>query len=362
MGDSVFRWTQDKRGTTVVLVAFLLVGLFGMLAIAVDVARLIVSRNQMQLAADSGALAAAVSVLQGDTLGAPDSAVVYALANYADTAAMLEDSAVVFGVWDPDSSEFEPRAVPWNTNAIRVRTAQSSTNLVAWILGSQLSGARAQAYAVFAAAVSETTCEKPLAVGRGLIDTDNDGVITEEERILALGTTFVIKPAESPSDAPSFYYAVVLPPYYDASTGSYSFLDDSTIGAGAYRKNIATCNPDLVGVGDSLLTKPGANFGPTNQGFRDLCGQIDALGTCNPTGAYSPDGLPGIPILAPLWDARVNPIGRAAVEVTDIAAFRVTFIHTVAARVKVEGRFIRMVDGGAAAPGVGLVERPILVR
>jgi hypothetical protein len=333
-----------------------------MLAVAVDVARLIVSRNQMQLAADAGALAAAVSVLQGDTLGAPDSAVVYALANYADTTAMQDDSAVVFGVWDPDSSSFEARAVPWDANAIRVRAVQTSTNLVAWILGSVLSGARAYAYAVFAAAVSETTCEKPIAVARELIDTNADGVITKEERTLALGKTFVIKPAESPSDAPSFYYSVVLPPFYDSSTGSYAVLDDSTIGAGAYRNNIATCNPDLVGVGDSLLTKPGANFGPTWQGFGELCGEVDALGTCNPSGAESPDGLPGIAVLAPLWDSRVSPIGRSAVEVTDIAAFRVTFVYAVASRVEVQGRFIRMVDGGTAAPGVGLVERPILVR
>jgi Flp pilus assembly protein TadG len=259
----VFRSTRDRRGATLVLVAFLLVGLFAMLAVAIDVARLIVSRNQMQLAADAGALAGAVSVLQGDTLGAPDSAVAYALANYADTTAMLDDSAVTFGVWDPDASTFEPHVTPWNTNAIRVRTAQSSSNLVAWILGSQVTGARAQAYSVFAAAVSETTCEKPLAVARELIDTNSDGVISEVERILALGKSFVIKPAESPSDAPSFYYAVVLPPYYDASTGSYNVLDDSVMGAGAYRANIATCNPDLVGVGDSLYTKPGANFGPT---------------------------------------------------------------------------------------------------
>jgi hypothetical protein len=58
----------------------------------------------------------------------------------------------------------------------------------------------------------------------------------------------------------------------------------------------------------------------------------------------------------------VSPIGRSAVEVTDIAAFRVTFVYAVASRVEVQGRFIRMVDGGTAAPGVGLVERPILVR
>ncbi|NIN72179.1 MAG: hypothetical protein GTO46_09740 [Gemmatimonadetes bacterium] len=358
----MFRWTRDERGTTLVLVAFLFLALFAMLAVAIDVARLIVSRNQMQLAADAGALAAAVAVLQGDTLGAPDSAVAYALANHADTAAMLEDSAVVFGVWDPVATAFEPRAVPWNTNALRVRTARSSTNLVAWVLGSQLTSARAQAFSVFAAAVTETTCEKPLAVGRGLLDTDEDGVITEEERILALGKTFVIKPAEAPEDAPSFYYAVVLPPYWDASTGTYAVLNDSIIGAGAYRDNIATCNPDLVGVGDSLLTKPGANFGPTWQGMRALCGEIDAAGTCNPTGAYSPDGLPGIRIMAPLWDARVNPIGRVALEVTDIAAFRVTYVYVVESHVEVEGIFIRMVDGGAAEPGVGLVERPILVR
>jgi hypothetical protein len=66
--------------------------------------------------------------------------------------------------------------------------------------------------------------------------------------------------------------------------------------------------------------------------------------------------------MAPLWDSRTDPIGRTTVEVTDIAAFRLTYVHSVSSHIEVEGRFIRMVDGGSAAPGVGLVERPILVR
>ena len=87
----MFRSIKDESGATILLVAFLLIALLGLMAVAVDVPRVMLTRNQMQLASDAGALAAAVSVLRGDTLAARDSAIVYALANRADSTAMAED-------------------------------------------------------------------------------------------------------------------------------------------------------------------------------------------------------------------------------------------------------------------------------
>ena len=359
----MFRSIKDESGATILLVAFLLIALLGLMAVAVDVPRVMLTRNQMQLASDAGALAAAVSVLRGDTLAARDSAFVYALANRADSTAMAEDSAFTWGVWNTTLSVFDSRVTPWGANSVRVRTAATGTSLVAWILGYASTTAQASAIAVFTSAVTETTCTKPLAVGLQTIDTNNDGEISEAERDAAVGKEFLIKPVTRIEDAPSFYYSLVLPPFYDATYGAYVILDDSVMGSSALRTNIEGCNPDLVGVGDSLLTKPGNNFGPLKVGYNNLCGYIDPVtDMCNPTGLYSEDGLPGIPIVALLWDTRFAPLGRTAVEITDLASFRITHVTAAKGKIEVRGFYIKMMGGGAAEPGVGLIERPILVR
>ena len=113
----------------------------------------------------------------------------------------------------------------------------------------------------------------------------------------------------------------------------------------------------------ALLTKPGNNFGPLKVGYNNLCGYIDPVtDMCNPTGLYSEDGLPGIPIVALLWDTRFAPLGRTAVEITDLASFRITHVTAAKGKIEVRGFYIKMMGGGAAEPGVGLIERPILVR
>ncbi len=130
----MWRWPLDEKGATIVLVAVMMLSLLGLMAVAVEASRLFASKSQMQTAADAAALSAAVAVIRGDTLAAPDSAVAYALANQADAAAMSEDSAVLFGVWDPVSLAFAPQATPSGANAIRVRTGQTRANLIAWVV------------------------------------------------------------------------------------------------------------------------------------------------------------------------------------------------------------------------------------
>ncbi len=358
----MLRWPLDEKGVTIVLVAVMMLSLLGLMAVAVEASRLFASKSQMQTAADAAALSAAVAVIRGDTLAAPDSAVAYALANQADAAAMSEDSAVLFGVWDPVSLAFAPQATPSGANAIRVRTGQTRANLIAWVFGAPNLKVQALSIAMFGGTVTSATCNKPLAVAAQLIDVNGDGTITQDEinQALAAGEV-VLKPAQSLADAPSFYYAVVLPPFYDSSEGTFSALNDSIKGSLGYRANLGGCNPDLVGVGDSIWTIAGAMKGPTIQGLRTLCGEIVAE-QCNPSGAFSPDGLPGIPVIAPLWDSRVTPIGRTALEITDLAGFRITGVISVTSTVEVRGFFMRMANSGTVAPGVGLLQRPFIVR
>lgn len=352
---------RDKSGVTAVLVAVALVSLFGMLAVTLDLSRLIVWRNQLQIAADAGALAGATALLHGDTLGARDSAAVYALVNHADTAAMAEDSAINFGIWDASLEAFAARTEPFGSNAIRVTARRSSPNLVAWILGSSTGTARATAIAVFSSAVSETDCVRPFAIARETVDLNDDGVISIPERDQALSTEIVIVPAEDVSDVPNVYYAVAFPPFYDDSEDTYILVSDSAKSDLAYQTNIERCAPDLIGVRDTLLTRPEPTHDPAWAGLNALCGPI-VVELCNPSGGFSPDGRPGVPVIVPLWDSSILPIGKLTVGVTELAAFRILGVISTGDRIHLRGRFTLMTDGGTAGPGVGFVERPILVR
>ncbi len=72
------------------------------------------------------------------------------------------------------------------------------------------------------------------------------------------GVRLVLKANNQNKTAPSFYNPWDLP----GSTGA----DD-------YRENIATCNTNIVAIGDPMNTEPGNMVGPTAQGTQDLIGQ-----------------------------------------------------------------------------------------
>jgi Flp pilus assembly protein TadG len=61
MGDSKLPFHRRRRehGQTIILVAVAMVGLLGMVALAIDVVTLYVARSEMQRAADAAALAGA---------------------------------------------------------------------------------------------------------------------------------------------------------------------------------------------------------------------------------------------------------------------------------------------------------------
>ncbi len=83
---------EGERGVTLPLLAFLMVALCGMVAMAVDVGRLALTRRQVQNAADAGALAG-VAWLPGDKATAQTKAVDWATRNGISAA---EVQSVVF--------------------------------------------------------------------------------------------------------------------------------------------------------------------------------------------------------------------------------------------------------------------------
>lgn len=113
-------FTTQRRGATLVLSAFLMIAMLGMIAFAVDCGYILLVRTQLQVAADSSALAAAQVI--GSTLSDPvTKAKEYANYHYAGgKKVQLNNGDIEYGTWDATSKAFLPSA--GLGNAIRVTT------------------------------------------------------------------------------------------------------------------------------------------------------------------------------------------------------------------------------------------------
>lgn len=356
-------WLRDRRGAATVLLLVMLASLLGILSVVIDTSRLMALKAQMQTAVDAAAHAGVLAMIDGAGDGARDVAVQYGLKNFAEAdGVVILPEDVTFGVWDRNSWTFTPLASAVGADAIHVEARRGVINYLAWILGVPKSGAWAEATAWAAAPVSESDCVKPWALPEELLDINNDNTVEDWEVDQAMGTEFTLKSATGgagdelgASGIPSFFYPVVLPPFWDASTEEYIDISGEG-GAAEYREDIGTCNPHNVGVGDSLLVEPGNMPGPTVQGARDLCTQIID------TYCYGPDGELGVKIIAGFWNSDTDPIGRSAVEVATLAAFRLIQVYPQGQHGVVVGIFEEMITDGNIGPGATTLVRPILVR
>lgn len=101
---------SNRRAATHILSVFVLVVLLGMLACALDLGHLMLLRSQLQVAADSAAVAAA------KTLGNDLSEIVTAAGGKAGA---IDSGEVELGLWDPETSKFTASSAG---NAVRVTT------------------------------------------------------------------------------------------------------------------------------------------------------------------------------------------------------------------------------------------------
>jgi Flp pilus assembly protein TadG len=113
-----------QRGALTVLMALGLVGFLGIAAVSVDVGYMYKSRRELQLAADSAALAGIGEVAGNDQSAARNMALLYAQKNKlaGTTVAMDKNSDVEFGRWS--DGVFSVNASP--LNAIRVTLKKTS--------------------------------------------------------------------------------------------------------------------------------------------------------------------------------------------------------------------------------------------
>jgi Flp pilus assembly protein TadG len=188
---------RDKKGAVLVTVALLLVGLLSIEALALDVSSLLVTRNELQNAADAGALAATRVLYSNDgqsiNLGANQVGVDAAKANRAENVIveLIGDPSqnlgdVQRGHWRWSDHTFTPNdntqptmlagvtsealdLDPGFINAVRVRVRRESTPAQSFLAGVMgYSGIPLQAVAVayvgFAGSLDEAEADQPIAI------------------------------------------------------------------------------------------------------------------------------------------------------------------------------------------------------
>jgi hypothetical protein len=145
--------SRRRRGAIVILTAILLVLMLGVIAFAVDMGYLLLTRTQLQAAADSAAIAAAWYPPQSS-----ENMILTAqqFAGYHIAAAkpvILDAADVELGTWDFANRNFTASGSPYN--AVRVTARRDNTTggqvslFFARVIGSDACAVRAQAVAAF---------------------------------------------------------------------------------------------------------------------------------------------------------------------------------------------------------------------
>jgi len=92
----------NRRGMTLILMAFMLTAMIGVSAFAIDFGRMYLFRNELQSAADAAALAGMFRENQSHSTDARDTAIAYGTnAPLAGGAVGLAASDVIPGSWTP---------------------------------------------------------------------------------------------------------------------------------------------------------------------------------------------------------------------------------------------------------------------
>ena len=113
---------QRRRGAIAVLAALMCVILLGMIAFAVDIGYLAMARTQLQAAADSAALAAAVVANQGQSTAFAVASMSPRNNTVAGRSVQIASADVQFGTWDTSSRTFTQSSTPGNAVQVTVRT------------------------------------------------------------------------------------------------------------------------------------------------------------------------------------------------------------------------------------------------
>jgi Flp pilus assembly protein TadG len=284
----MWKYLKDERGNILVFATLAMVAMIGFAALSIDVGTMLAARNQLQAAADAGALSGATGLLTNQTL-----ATTRAIATVGRNLCIRQPISITA------ADVTFPQA-----DRIQVQTHQVVTLNFAGVLGISSTN-------VTAVAVAELgTCPgakglKPWAIP-DLYDEGDTHVLIKSGQIGAAGTN------------PGYFYPVDFPPldagYGAPETGAQEYLDNILHGSDQ------TISPNMM-----LQVEPGNMIGPTQQGVNELINQdpgaywdgtevVDAEGNPN-------SDSPRIVIIPMYYPDEVPDSGRNYVTVHRLGVF-----------------------------------------
>jgi hypothetical protein len=261
-------WDED-RGAILVHVAIALLALVAFTTFVADYGALWTARRQAQNAADSAALAGAISLAWDNSTDLSFTGPAYEAA-YAESQRNfiygkppdVQHTDITFGVC-PDGSP----------NCIRVnvyRTADRGNPLpmfFGYFVGLTSQSVKAMAIAEVGAA-NATNCMLPFTVPDQFIDNNGNDVYDA-------GDTFVAPSSSGPGTG--YTVATTYGTEFELKGGAQQMLSpgwrqalDFGAGASTYRAAISGCIDVEYGIGDIVPPKNGNMSGPTMQGIDDL--------------------------------------------------------------------------------------------
>ncbi|MDB4874260.1 MAG: hypothetical protein JWM41_706 [Gemmatimonadetes bacterium] len=296
---------EARRGSILVLTAVMLTALMVVGALAIDVSRMYVVRNEAQTAADAAALAAAAQLSKDPLQSAAVASTLAAANNTIDGPVTV--SSVTFGSWDDSKRLFTANADPKKSNAVKV------------IVGRQASftfgGAVTKAYpTVGATSIAYSPpvlapCANPWAIPyyslmRSLGKGDN-APITAAEITAARDTVGTHRKGIAiqlqPTNAPSSTWTLL------------STMHQGNTGGGT---SPSSCNHLLIG--------------PTNWiefAMMMIVALIEGQQICRTVAAnvcYNANGRVGVPMAFPVWQPPADVSSTTTVSVSYIALVMVT--------------------------------------
>jgi len=335
---SRFGRLKNRRGAIAVMAALFAIPLLMLCAVAVDYSRLMFVRTQLRRAADAGALAGALQLMQQHDATYEAVANDFAARNRA-FGAVVPNTHSVCGHWD-DATSTMSDTTPCNPDPLHVPLADAVATTASanpgFLLAGRLFGGAGGTISVKSVAwgggsLGTSKCMKPWAMpyaailqrlgyptdqatidGHALTQEDVDNLIASSQ---ANSLTFKVNGGQAHNSAgqptEGNFYGVSLPPvqYADGSAGS------PNQGAVNYAAAIGSCNNSIVSVGDWLQIENGDMTGPTGNPLAPLCG-------ASPTAQYFDCNLK---VKMAIWSQYNAAIGNpGAVLVKYIGAFVIT--------------------------------------
>ena len=369
-------------------------GLFAASMLAIDVGMLMTARTQAQTAADAGALAGATALVfnsftdHSSTGPAVTGAINAARANLVAGQQSSVTTADVTFPMNPATGQQDLVQVTVYRTAAR---ANPVATLIAQIFGISAVDIGATATATAAPADSETCvlpftipdkwiekqCGNPTCpwspaetfnmygnqgnrqnVGPPLPNPDiyvppGNRDATGYKPATDRGLQLVLKNNNQNKVAPSMYNAWAIP---------------GSIGGDDYRENIATCNTNLVTIGDLMTPENGNMTGPTQQGTTDLIAQDpnahwDTGCNCVKGSAYSKSPrIRVVPLYNPVRYTQGQQTGRSQPEL-EVVNYLGFFVEEINGGGEVIGRITPITGriSGRGGPAVGAFAQAIML-